>query len=80
VRQPRQRDLHGLVAEEHLRPRAKFPVVDIHNHQGVTTENMDQLISEMDALNLRVLVNYGLAAVFWLIVSGVLSRLIRRLG
>ena len=29
---------------------------------------------------LRVLVNYGLAAVFWLIVSGVLSRLVRRLG
>lgn len=29
---------------------------------------------------LRVLVNYGLAAVFWLIVSSVLSRLIRRLG
>jgi hypothetical protein len=30
--------------------------------------------------NLRVLVNYGLAAVFWLIVSAVLSRLIRRLA
>lgn len=29
---------------------------------------------------LRVLVNYGLAALFWLIVSGVLARLIRRLG
>lgn len=29
---------------------------------------------------LRVLVNYGLAAVFWLIVSGILSRLIRRLA
>lgn len=29
---------------------------------------------------LRVLVNYGLAALFWLIVSSVLSRLIRRLG
>jgi hypothetical protein len=29
---------------------------------------------------LRVLVNYGLAAVFWLIVSAVLSRLIRRLA
>lgn len=28
---------------------------------------------------LRVLVNYGLAALFWLIVSGVLARLIRRL-
>ena len=29
---------------------------------------------------LRVLVNYGLAALFWLIVSSVLSRLIRRLA
>jgi hypothetical protein len=29
---------------------------------------------------LRVLVNYGLAAVFWLVVSGILSRLIRRLA
>ena len=29
---------------------------------------------------LRVLVNYGIAALFWLIVSGVLSRLVRRLG
>ncbi|MCT2582440.1 hypothetical protein [Actinophytocola gossypii] len=29
---------------------------------------------------LRVLVNFGLAALFWLIVSSVLSRLIRRLG
>lgn len=29
---------------------------------------------------LRVLVNYGLAAVFWLVVSTVLSRLVRRLA
>lgn len=29
---------------------------------------------------LRVLVNYGLAALFWLVVSGVLARLIRRLS
>lgn len=29
---------------------------------------------------LRVLVNYGLAALFWLIVSSVLSRLVRRLA
>jgi hypothetical protein len=28
----------------------------------------------------RVLVNYGLAALFWLVVSSVLARLIRRLG
>jgi len=29
---------------------------------------------------LRVLVNYGLAALFWLIVSAALARLIRRLA
>lgn len=29
---------------------------------------------------LRVLVNYGLAALFWLIVSAVVARLIRRLS
>lgn len=33
-----------------------------------------------DNAELRVLVNYGLAALFWLVVSSVLSRLIRRLG
>jgi predicted TIM-barrel fold metal-dependent hydrolase len=46
-----------VVAEEHLVPRAKFPVVDIHSHQTATADNMDRLIGEMDALNLRVLVN-----------------------
>lgn len=29
---------------------------------------------------LRVLVNFGLAALFWLIVSGILARLLRRLA
>jgi hypothetical protein len=29
---------------------------------------------------LRVLVNYGLAALFWLIVSAVLARIVRRLA
>lgn len=29
---------------------------------------------------LRVLVNYGLAAVFWLVVTGIVARLIRRLA
>ncbi|TDV51111.1 hypothetical protein CLV71_106465 [Actinophytocola oryzae] len=33
-----------------------------------------------DDAKLRVLVNYGLAALFWLVVSAVLSRLIRRIG
>ena len=46
-----------LVTEEHLVPRAKFPVVDIHSHTGPTPETIDRLIAEMDALNVRVLVN-----------------------
>jgi predicted TIM-barrel fold metal-dependent hydrolase len=46
-----------VVADEHLVPRAKFAVVDIHSHQGVNAENIDRLLKEMDALNLRVLVN-----------------------
>ena len=46
-----------VVAVEHLVPKAKFPVVDIHNHTTVNAENMPQLIKEMDALNLRVLNN-----------------------
>jgi hypothetical protein len=29
---------------------------------------------------LRVLVNYGIAAIFWLVVSGVLAKIIRRVG
>jgi hypothetical protein len=33
-----------------------------------------------ESAELRVLVNYGLAALFWLVVSSVLSRLIRRLS
>jgi predicted TIM-barrel fold metal-dependent hydrolase len=47
----------SVVAEEHLVPKAKYPVVDIHSHQPATAENMPQLIKDMDALNLRVLVN-----------------------
>jgi predicted TIM-barrel fold metal-dependent hydrolase len=46
-----------VVADEHLVPKAKFPFVDIHNHQTVSAANIDQLIKEMDAMNLRVMVN-----------------------
>jgi predicted TIM-barrel fold metal-dependent hydrolase len=46
-----------VVADEHLVPRAKFPVVDIHSHLRITADNIEQTIKEMDALNLRVLVN-----------------------
>ncbi|WP_037361376.1 hypothetical protein [Amycolatopsis orientalis] len=37
------------------------------------------LFTPSDA-KLRVLVNYGIAAVFWLIVSGILAKIIRRVG
>ncbi len=46
-----------LVTEEHLVPRAKYPVIDSHNHTTITAQNVDQMIADMDALNLRVLVN-----------------------
>ena len=46
-----------LVVEEHPVPRAKFPVVDIHSHTGPTPDTIDRLITEMDALNIRVLNN-----------------------
>jgi len=37
------------------------------------------LFTPADA-RVQVLVNYGLAALFWLVVSSVLARLVRRLG
>ncbi len=46
-----------VVAPEHLVSRAKYPVVDIHNHETISADNVDQMIREMDELNLRVLVN-----------------------
>ncbi len=38
-------------------PKAKFPVVDVHTHVTESAGNMPQMIEEMDALNLRVLIN-----------------------
>jgi len=46
-----------LVVEEHLVPRAKYPVIDIHSHLGVSELNLEQTIKEMDELNLQILVN-----------------------
>lgn len=46
-----------LVAPAHLVPKAKYPVIDSHNHTTITATNIDQLVGEMDQLNLRVLVN-----------------------
>jgi predicted TIM-barrel fold metal-dependent hydrolase len=48
-----------LVVPEHTVPRAKFPVVDIHGHPPVLTSSaaVDRVVADMDALNLRVMVN-----------------------
>ncbi len=46
-----------LVTEAHPVPKARYPFVDIHSHTTATAENIDQLVKEMDAMNLQVLVN-----------------------
>jgi uncharacterized protein len=48
-----------LVVPQHPRPRAKFPVIDIHSHQPspISAQQFDTLVRSMDSLNLRVLVN-----------------------
>jgi predicted TIM-barrel fold metal-dependent hydrolase len=47
-----------LVVPEHHLKRAKFPFIDIHNHQyNMPTQDLNALLKEMDALNMQVMVN-----------------------
>jgi uncharacterized protein len=48
-----------LITPEHLVPRAKFPVIDIHSHQPtpMPSAQFDRVVASMDALNLKLLVN-----------------------
>src|ERR671910_2855381 len=48
-----------LVVPQHPRPRAKFPVIDIHSHQPVpiSAQEFDQVVASMDRLNPQVLVD-----------------------
>lgn len=48
-----------LVVPQHPLTKPKFPFIDVHNHQSLTKspEQMAQLIKEMDALDMRVMVN-----------------------
>ena len=47
-----------LVVDEHPVPRAKFPVIDVHSHhRQLSQPQWATIVSEMDALNLQVLVN-----------------------
>ncbi len=47
-----------LVVPETKLTRAKFPFVDVHNHQWtMPIQNLDELVEEMDSLNMPVMVN-----------------------
>ncbi len=49
----------SLVVPEHPKTRAKFPIIDFHNHQrGEMPEaQMDKLVKDMDGINLQIMVN-----------------------
>jgi len=48
-----------LVVPEHIVTRSKYPFIDVHSHQGspMGPERLDQLVREMDAMNMAVMVN-----------------------
>jgi uncharacterized protein len=47
-----------LVVPEHRLTRAKFPFIDIHNHQfRMNEQNLNDLTLEMDKLNMAVMIN-----------------------
>ena len=46
-----------VVADAHPVPRAKFPVVDLHNHQTMNADTIERRVKELDTLNVRVMVN-----------------------
>jgi uncharacterized protein len=47
-----------LVVPEHKIAKAKFPFIDVHNHQfDMPTANLQKLVTEMDKLNMAVMVN-----------------------
>jgi predicted TIM-barrel fold metal-dependent hydrolase len=48
----------SLVAPEHKLTKAKFPFIDVHNHQfNMTPQDLNTLTKEMDKLNMAVMVN-----------------------
>ena len=47
-----------LKVPEHKLTHAKFPFIDVHNHQWIMpVQNLDNLVVEMDSLNMGVMVN-----------------------
>lgn len=47
-----------LVVPEHPTHRAKYPFIDVHNHQWrMSKENLEELLVEMEKLNMGIMVN-----------------------
>jgi predicted TIM-barrel fold metal-dependent hydrolase len=47
-----------LVVPSHILTRAKYPFIDIHNHQwDMPSQDLHQLVSEMDKLNMAIMNN-----------------------
>ena len=47
-----------LIVPEHLLTKAKYPFIDVHNHQwDMSTGKLKELVTDMDKLNLQVMVN-----------------------
>ncbi len=47
-----------LKVPEHLLTKAKFPFIDVHNHQfTMPIQNLEKLVKDMDELNMAVMVN-----------------------
>jgi uncharacterized protein len=47
-----------LVVPEHRIAKAKFPFIDVHNHQfSMPTQDLNDLVKKMDELNMQVMVN-----------------------
>ncbi|WP_326945028.1 MULTISPECIES: hypothetical protein [unclassified Amycolatopsis] len=51
----------------------------VHSWADGLALGFSDLFTPTDA-KLRVLVNFGIAAIFWLVVSGILAKVIRRVG
>jgi predicted TIM-barrel fold metal-dependent hydrolase len=47
-----------LKVEEHKLRRAKFPFIDVHNHQyQMASQDLKNLVTQMDSLNMGIMVN-----------------------
>ncbi len=47
-----------LVTPQHILTRARYPFIDVHNHQSsLTPQKVDKLVADMDGINLRIMVN-----------------------